>query len=135
MMAGSKSRHLARDMSVPTPTSNPTTTPPILPQPCLSTGCSSYPYQAETRNLSHVFDFHEDLAENAVIPITETDIRRLHALLLSGLNDEAGSYRSVRPSARIAPRDAVAVSLRSRFRVGGAFGVVYAPCYARGSPC
>ena len=43
-IAGSKSRHLDRDMSVPAPTSNPTTTTPILPQLCQSTGCSSYPY-------------------------------------------------------------------------------------------
>ena len=30
-------------MSVPAPTSNPTTTTPVLPQLCQSTGCSSYP--------------------------------------------------------------------------------------------
>ena len=44
MIAGSKSRHLDRDMSVPAPTSNPTTTTPVLPHLCQSTGCSSYPY-------------------------------------------------------------------------------------------
>ena len=43
MIAGSKSRHLDRELSVPAPTSNPTTTTPILPQLCQSTGCSSYP--------------------------------------------------------------------------------------------
>ena len=33
-------------MSVPAPTSNPTTTTPVLPQLCQSTGCSSYSYIA-----------------------------------------------------------------------------------------
>ena len=51
--------------------------------------------QAEARNLSHALDYLEDLAGNATIPITETDVRQLHALVLKGLNDEAGSYRSV----------------------------------------
>ena len=43
MTAGSKSRHFDRVLSVPAPTSNPTTTTPILPQLCQSTGCSTYP--------------------------------------------------------------------------------------------
>ena len=43
MFAGSKSRHLDRDMTVPAPTSNPTTTTPILPQPWQSTRYSTYP--------------------------------------------------------------------------------------------
>ena len=43
MTAGSKSRHFDRVLSVPVPTSNHTTTTPILPQLCQSTGCSSYP--------------------------------------------------------------------------------------------
>ncbi len=51
--------------------------------------------QAEARNLSHALDFLEQLAGNADTPITERDIRQLHALVLSGLSDEAGSYRSV----------------------------------------
>ncbi len=51
--------------------------------------------QAEARNLSHALDFLEDLASNSTQPIRETDIRQLHTLVLSGLNDEAGSYRSV----------------------------------------
>ena len=41
--SGSISRHFDRVLSVPAPTSNPTTTTPILPQLCQSTGCSSYP--------------------------------------------------------------------------------------------
>ena len=40
MMAGFKSRHFDRDRSARAPTSNPTTTTPILPQRCQSTGCS-----------------------------------------------------------------------------------------------
>ena len=51
--------------------------------------------QAEARNLSHALDFLEELAGNAGTPITENDIRQLHFLVLSGLSDEAGSYRSV----------------------------------------
>ena len=46
MIAGSKSQHFDRELSVPAPTSNPTTTTPILPQLCQSTGCSSYPSPA-----------------------------------------------------------------------------------------
>ena len=51
--------------------------------------------QAEARNLSHALDFLEELAGNAQIAITETDIRQVHTLVLSGLTDEAGAYRSV----------------------------------------
>ena len=36
-------------MSVPAPTSNPTTTTPVLPQLCQSTGCSSYPSPRRAR--------------------------------------------------------------------------------------
>ena len=51
--------------------------------------------QAEARNLSHALDYLEDLASNREKPITETDIRQLHGLVLSGLSDQAGAYRSV----------------------------------------
>ena len=51
--------------------------------------------QAEARNLSHALDFLEDLAGNTSSPITENDVRQLHALVLAGLSDEAGAYRSV----------------------------------------
>ena len=51
--------------------------------------------QAEARNLSHALDFLEELAGNTATPITETDIRQLHAFVLDGLSDEAGGYRSV----------------------------------------
>lgn len=51
--------------------------------------------QAEARNLSHALDFLEELAANSRTPITEGDVRQLHALVLDGLSDEAGSYRSV----------------------------------------
>ena len=46
MIAGSKSHHLDRDLSALAPASNPTTTTPIPPQPCQSTGCSTYPWLA-----------------------------------------------------------------------------------------
>lgn len=51
--------------------------------------------QAEARNLSHALDFLEELAVNTHTPIIENDIRQLHTLVLDGLSDEAGSYRSV----------------------------------------
>ncbi len=51
--------------------------------------------QAEARNLSHALDFLEDLAGDASRPIAERDVRELHALVLSGLHEEAGTYRSV----------------------------------------
>ena len=43
MSVGSKSRHLDRDSSALAPTSDPTTTTPILPQPSQSTRYSAYP--------------------------------------------------------------------------------------------
>lgn len=51
--------------------------------------------QAEARNLSHALDYLEDLAGNTEQAITETDIRQLHDLVLSGLTDQAGVYRTV----------------------------------------
>ena len=51
--------------------------------------------QAEARNLSHALDYLEELAANDNEPISEADIRQLHALVLSDLNEEAGAYRSV----------------------------------------
>lgn len=52
--------------------------------------------QAEARNLSEALDFLEDMASCADKPITETDIRQMHAFVLKGINDEeAGRYRRV----------------------------------------
>lgn len=51
--------------------------------------------QAEARNLSGALDFLEELAKDGKRPITEHDVRQLHAFVLKGLHDEAGSYRSV----------------------------------------
>ena len=51
--------------------------------------------QAEARNLSHALDFLEELAGNTETTIMESDVRQIHALVLHGLSDEAGSYRSV----------------------------------------
>ncbi len=50
--------------------------------------------QAEARNLSDALDFLEDLASNTKIPITENDIRQIHSLVLKGIDQEAGTYRS-----------------------------------------
>ena len=51
--------------------------------------------QAEARNLSHALDFLEELAGSSKRSITEADVRNLNHLVLSGIHDEAGSYRSV----------------------------------------
>lgn len=51
--------------------------------------------QAEARNLSHALDFLEELAGNTHTPITENDVRELHAFVLKGINDDAGAYRTV----------------------------------------
>lgn len=52
--------------------------------------------QAEAKNLSIALDFLEELAGNPTRPITETDIRQIHALVLAGIDGaNAGQYRSV----------------------------------------
>ena len=51
--------------------------------------------QAEARNLSQALDFLEELAANSANPITEHDIRQIHSLVLHGIDDRAGSYRTV----------------------------------------
>lgn len=51
--------------------------------------------QAEARNLSHALDFLEELATRTDTPITENDLRQLHAFVLDGISDEAGAYRTV----------------------------------------
>lgn len=51
--------------------------------------------QAEARNLSHAIDFLEDLAGQTQYPIVENDIRQIHSLVLDGIGEAAGAYRSV----------------------------------------
>jgi len=52
--------------------------------------------QAEAKNLSEAVDFLEDLAKNPDMPLTEMDIRQIHALVLKEVDDSnAGSYRTV----------------------------------------
>ena len=51
--------------------------------------------QAEARNLSEALDLLEDLAKDADKPLTESDIRQVHLLVLKGIDDGAGAYRSV----------------------------------------
>jgi Fic family protein len=52
--------------------------------------------QAEARNLSHALDYLEQLASNNTIPLTESDIRQIHYLVLKDIKDDnAGRYRSV----------------------------------------
>ena len=51
--------------------------------------------QAEARNLAHALDFLENLAGNTHTPITESDVRQVHDVVLDGISDEAGAYRTV----------------------------------------
>ena len=51
--------------------------------------------QAEARNLSLALDFFEEIASNTNIPITETDIRQIHAFVLRDISEQAGDYRSI----------------------------------------
>ena len=50
--------------------------------------------QAEAKNLSHALDFMEQLASSRDTPITLSDIRQIHSLILQDiLDDYAGQYR------------------------------------------
>ena len=52
--------------------------------------------QVEAKNLSAALDFLEELAGNPQHPITEADVRQIHYLVLTGIdNDYAGRYRTV----------------------------------------
>src|SRR2546428_5821930 len=43
--------------------------------------------QAEARNLSHALDFLEQLAAQNTAPLSEVDVRQIHALVLKGIDD------------------------------------------------
>lgn len=50
--------------------------------------------QAEAKNLSHALDFMEAIAVSTEKPITLSDLRQIHALILKDIQDEyAGKYR------------------------------------------
>ena len=50
--------------------------------------------QAEAKNLSHALDFMENIASSTEKPITLSDLRQIHTLILKGIQDEyAGKYR------------------------------------------
>ena len=50
--------------------------------------------QAEAKNLSQALDFMKDLAVNRDRPITESDVRQVHELILADIDDQyAGRYR------------------------------------------
>ena len=52
--------------------------------------------QAEAKNLNEALDFLEELVDDSSKPLTETDVRRLHQLVLQGIDDDnAGKYRAV----------------------------------------
>ena len=49
----------------------------------------------EAKNLSHALDFMEDLAVSTEKPITLSDLRQIHALILKDIDDDfAGKYRT-----------------------------------------
>lgn len=50
--------------------------------------------QAEAKNLSHALDFMENIVSSTEKPITLSDLRQIHALILKDIQDEyAGKYR------------------------------------------
>ena len=50
--------------------------------------------QAEAKNLSHALDFMKELAVNHERPISITDVRQIHKLILTDIDeDHAGRYR------------------------------------------
>jgi Fic family protein len=52
--------------------------------------------QAEAKNLAEAIDFLEVLARSPDEPITESDVRQIHYLVLKGVDDkESGKYRTV----------------------------------------
>ena len=51
--------------------------------------------QAEARNLGNALDYLEKLAADRARPLLERDIRQVHQLVLDGIHDSAGSYRSI----------------------------------------
>ena len=57
--------------------------------------------QAEAKNLAAALDYLEQLAGDASRPLTESDIRQLHAFVLKGIDDDnAGGYRQCRLRSR-----------------------------------
>ena len=51
--------------------------------------------QAEAKNLSHALDFMEEIAVSKDRPITLSDLRQIHTLILKDIQDEyAGKYRA-----------------------------------------
>ena len=52
--------------------------------------------QAEAKNLGQATDFLEKLVSRPEVPITESDIRQIHTVVLKGIDDaNAGAYRKV----------------------------------------
>ena len=51
--------------------------------------------QAEARNLSESLDFLEELARVTDRPISESDVRQIHTLVLKGIDERPGAYREV----------------------------------------
>ena len=52
--------------------------------------------QAEAKNLGQATDFLEKLVSSPEVPITESDIRQIHTVVLKGIDDaNAGAYRKL----------------------------------------
>ena len=76
MFAGPKSRHPDRDSAAFAPTSNPTTTGPILPQPSQSTPYSSYPFfmtRYAAAYAAEIAAFVDAVTTGAPVPTTGHD--------------------------------------------------------------
>ena len=50
--------------------------------------------QQEARNLSAALDYVHMLGEESFVAVTQNELRRIHSLLLRGIQSDAGSYRT-----------------------------------------
>ena len=93
--------HLDRDMSVPAPTSDPTTTTPILPQPWQSTRYSTYPYRRHRQRIGALRRHHPHRqAESRCLEVGQDPMLRadrLDARAASGQAVPAGDGCRDRP--------------------------------------
>ncbi len=65
--------------------------------------------QQEARNLSAVLDYAHSIGSDNSIPVTQNEIRRIHSLLLRGIQADAGTYRTTEikvTGSRYAPPEA-----------------------------
>ena len=68
--------------------------------------------QQEARNLSAVLDFAHSIGVDSSVNVTQNELRRIHALLLDGIQADAGTYRKTPieiTGSRFAPPEAFQV--------------------------